>query len=353
MNKIIPFFAIAFIIAACSGETEIDPDILTHPAPPLKITSPANDAQFTIGDIVDVKLEISDPSKVKNLEIFVNDTLYQTDLKIENQSIKINSKNSRVGFVKIYASYQDEKGETHGDTRTIVFFSDIVPVQKTAKKIKALPHNVASYTQGLEFYKGKLYEGTGQNGQSVLAEVDLMTGTHLRSHSLQSNVFGEGITILNDTIYQISWQNQSCFVYNMAFELIKEFNYTGEGWGLCNDGNSLIMSNGTSEVVWRNPRTFEIEKRISVFDNENSIEQLNELELINGRLYANVYNAINIVEIDTSNGKVLSIIDCSEIETEGRAPGADVLNGIAFDQVSGKLYITGKWWPKMFEVSFE
>lgn len=352
MKKIFQFLFISTIIVSCSGDSEIIIDT-DHPEPPLKITLPANDAQFTIGDVVDVMINVRYPEKVKNLEIFVNDTLFQTGLKPESQSIKINSKNGKVGFLKIYVSYQDEKGETHGDTRTIVFFSDIIPVLKTAKKTKALPHNVESYTQGLEFYKGKLFEGTGHNGKSVLAEVDLLTGAHLRSKSLGSDIFGEGITILNDTIYQISWQNQSCFVYNMKFEPIREFNYTGEGWGLCNDGKSLIMSNGSSEIVWRNPRTFEIEKRLSVFSDQDSMEQLNELEMIDGHLYANIYGQNYIVEIDTANGKVISKIDCSEIETEGRVPGADVLNGIAYNPVDGKLYITGKWWPKLFEVTFE
>jgi len=345
--------ALLFVWKGCTGEPAKDPDVTIHAAPPLKISSPANDDQFTIGEIVEVKLEIKDPLKVKNLELFVDDTLYQTGLKSESQTIKIDTKNGRVGYVKLFVSYTDDKGENHGDTRIIVFFSDIIPAQKKAVKVKLFPHDKASYTQGLEFYKGKLYEGTGHAGKSVLAEVNLESGSHTRFHKLDEDIFGEGITILNDTIYQLSWQNKICFVYDMNFSLIKQFTYEGEGWGLCNDGKSLIMTDGTSEIVWRNPRTFEIEKRLDVFSNEDSIESLNELELVDGNLFINVYGENYIVEVDTSKGKVLSKIDCSDIVKEGRIPGADVLNGIARDQKTGKIYITGKWWPKMFEVIFE
>jgi glutamine cyclotransferase len=219
--------------------------------------------------------------------------------------------------------------------------------------MKSYPHEKSSYTQGLEFYKGKLYEGTGQKSQSILGEVDLNTGKILRKIDLATDYFGEGITILNDTIYQITWSEKTCFVYDLNFNIIKQFSYEGEGWGLCNDGTYLIMSNGSSEIVWRNRHTFEIVKRIYIFNDETEIDNLNELELINGKLYVNVYQEDRIIAVDPATGKVLEDIDCSGISKDGRTPGTDVLNGIAYNPETGKTYITGKWWPKLYEVKFE
>ena len=162
--------------------------------------------------------------------------------------------------------------------------------------------------------------------------------------------FGEGITILNDTIYQIVWQKQKCFVYTLDFKQVNSFDYEGEGWGLTNNGKSIIMSNGTAEIVWRNPRTFKIEKKIYAFSNENDFQNLNELELIEGKLMANVYTQNYMIEIDTSNGKVLSKIDCAGIVEKGMVGNANVLNGIAYNPNSKKTYLTGKFWSQLFEI---
>jgi glutaminyl-peptide cyclotransferase len=346
--------ALLLLLVRCSGEEpEPDNNSLIHPEAQLKIEGLKNEDSFTIGESIPIEISIKDVAKVQNLEIYVADTLYASGLESKNQVVTIETKNANPGFVPIRVSYQDENGEARNDSRTVVLFSDVVPEQKKATKVAALPHLNTSYTQGLEFYKGQLYEGTGQFGQSVLASVDLLTGKHNNVHQVEGTYFGEGITILNDTIYQLTWREHTCFVYDMQFNPLYEHSFTGEGWGLCNDGKSIIMTNGTHEVVWRNPRTFEVEKKIDVFDDQQSYEQLNEIELINGRLFANVYGENYIIEIDTATGKVLTKIDCSAIEKEGRVIGADVLNGIAYNPANGKTYLTGKWWPKLFEVIFE
>lgn len=336
---------------SCSGEAPVIENDQPKHQPPLKIVSPTNSEQFTIGDPIEVVLEIPDPAKVSKLELFVDDTLYKTDW--DGNSVTIETTNSRVGFVKVFVSYVGDDGKTHGDTRTVTIFSDVEPQQLKAVKVSSLNHDKGSYTQGLEFYKGRLYEGTGQYGQSILSEKELKSGLTLRKVDLEKRYFGEGITILNDTIYQITWVEKVCFMYDMNFNKIGEFTYEGEGWGLCNDGKSLIMSNGTSEIVFRNPSTFQIERRIHVFDDDEEIASINELEFINGKLYANVYMEDHILEIDPKTGKILSEIDCSDIVNEGRVPGADVLNGIAYHPETNKIYLTGKWWPLMFEVKFE
>ena len=345
---------LALTFQGCSGDEKNDPDKPQHLGAPLSIVSPANEDQLIVGETVEIEIEVTDPSRVKNLQLFFADTLYQDALKSESQKISIpTTTNSKVGFHKVYFAYEDDKGEKHGDTRTVVFFSDKAPEQLSAVNMKVFPHDKSSYTQGLEFYKGKLYEGTGQPGNSILGEIDLTSGKILRKIDLESRYFGEGITILNDTIYQITWSEKTCFVYDLNFTKIKEFSYDGEGWGLCNDGTYLIMSNGTNEIVWRDRNTFNIVKRIYVFTDVNDIAALNELELIDGKLYINVYQEDRIIVVDPATGKVVQEIDCTSISRDGRIAGADVLNGIAHNPETGKTYITGKWWPKLYEVKFE
>ena len=201
--------------------------------------------------------------------------------------------------------------------------------------------------------EGNLYEGIGQYGSSKLSQVDLKTGkvNEKLSITLAGDYFGEGITVFNDKIYQLTWEEQTCFVYNKStFELDKTIPYIGEGWGLCNDGKYLIMSNGSERITFRNPETFAIEKIIEVYDNKGPIQQLNELEYIDGKIYANVYTSNQIVVIDPITGRVEAIIDCSILEKEGRGYG-DVLNGIAYNDE--KIYMTGKNWNKLFEVNLE
>lgn len=353
MKNYLALTAFSMLLYSCGGDAPEPENHTQHNKIPLKIVSPQNDAQYVVGDAVEVEIEVIDPGKVKNLQLFFADTVYASNLNAASQKITIQTTGGRVGFTKIYFAYEDENGEKHGDTRTIVLFSDTEPEKLKAVNLKTYPHDPSSYTQGLEFYQGKLYEGTGQMGKSMLGEVDLNSGKILRKLNLESRYFGEGITILNDTIYQITWSEKTCFVYDLNFNKLKEFSYDGEGWGLCNDGTSLIMTNGSNEIVWRNRHTFAIEKRIYAFTHQSDVSQLNETELINGELFINVYQEDRIIAVDTATGKVIKEIDCSGISADGRVPGADVLNGIAFNPENGKTYITGKWWPKLYEVKFE
>jgi len=322
--------------------------------PAIKLLSPANEDQFITGDgAMSVEIEVNDASRIKDMSLFIDDTLYAENLKIESQIINVPTENGKVGWVDLYLAYTDNDGKPHRDNRRVIFFSDKVPNQLFATKIATYPHSKTSYTQGLEFYKGKLYESTGQVGQSLIAEVDLATGNQSRFKNLNAPYFGEGITILNDTIYQITWKSNVCFLYDMDFNKIGELNYEGQGWGLCNNGKSIIMTSGDSEIVWRNPRTFAIEKSIYAFHDQSDESNLNEIELINDKLYINVYMENKIIEVDTTTGRVMSFIDCNSIATEGQVGGADVLNGIAYNPITGKTYITGKLWPTLFEVKFE
>jgi len=347
------FTLIAISFTACDfGDDGEKPD-KPKQIIPVKLLSPAFDTEYFVGDQIEVKIEVNDPTKVSDLRLYIADTLFADNLKAESQTIKIPTSNGNVGFVDLYLSYNDNNGKPHRDNRRLIFFSDITPKQQFANIVNTYIHNSTAYTQGLEFYRGKLYESTGQKGASLIAEVDLMTGNQIRKVDLPQQFFGEGITILNDTIYQITWQSRVCKLYDMAFNPIGEFHYEGQGWGLCNNGTSIIMTNGSDEIVWRNPKTFEIEKSLYAFSDESNMQNLNEIELINGNLFINVYTTNKIIEVDTVNGKILSEISCNNLALEGQVAGADVLNGIAYNPITQKTYLTGKLWPKLFEVTFE
>ena len=253
--------------------------------------------------------------------------------------------------VELVATLKD--GSKSSDKRIIRVLSDVIPEIWIAEIKGEYPHDVTSFTQGLEFSNGQLYEGTGNRGESILAQVNLSNGKIVKSMGLDGNYFGEGITILNGKIYQITWQEQTCFVYNQSdLTLMKDVKYSGEGWGLCNDGSSLIMSDGSERITFRNPETFAITRTIEVYTDKGPVTQLNELEYVDGLIYANVWMTNKVAVIDPNNGKVVAELDASELVRQGRGNG-DVLNGIAYNPATKKWYMTGKKWPKLFEVSFK
>ena len=212
------------------------------------------------------------------------------------------------------------------------------------------PHDTSAFTEGLEYVGGALYESTGLYGSSTLRQVDLRTGTVLRSVSLASQYFGEGATVFGGKIYQLTWQSQTAFVYDAAtFAPLGQFFYTGEGWGLTHDARYLIMSDGTSQIRFVDPGNFQTVRTISVRDQQGSpLTNINELEYINGEIYANVWLTDRVARIDPSTGLVVAWIDFTGLLPAGTS--ADVLNGIAYDSATTHLLVTGKLWPYLFEV---
>ena len=304
-------------------------------------------------EIVELSVKINQP--IQKLELAFGDTILKSWSNPKEGTIKLNFNPSifGIGTKPISLISTLSNGTSVNDNRMVRVLSDIIPPVWIAKVRHAYPHNSTHYTQGLEFFNNVLFEGTGQYGNSKIAKVDLQTGKpdDNKSITLAGNYFGEGITILNNKVYQLTWQEQTCFIYRLPdFKLEKSISYVGEGWGLCNDGEYLIMSNGTERITFRNPETFAIEKTIEVFDNTGPVSQLNELEYIEGKIYANVYTTTKIAVIDPITGRVESIIDAGLLEKEGRGFG-DVLNGIAYN--NGKIYMTGKNWNKLFEVELE
>lgn len=230
------------------------------------------------------------------------------------------------------------------------------PQAMTFSIVASLPHDTLSYTQGLLFYKGELYEGTGNYGESKLRKVDLKTGKAIREISLPKEYFGEGVTILNDTVYQLTYKEKKVFVYTLKdFKKIKEYNTDFEqGWGLTNDGKNLIVSTGGSDLLFYEPSTFKLLKSQTVTEAGSPAFNINELEYINGFVYANQYLYPYIIKIDPATGVIVAKADVTLLWDRAKAidPKADVPNGIAYDDVTKKIYVTGKLWPEMYEVQF-
>lgn len=221
--------------------------------------------------------------------------------------------------------------------------------------LNVYPHDTSSYTQGLQIYKGEMYEGSGLNGSSKLMKVNLADGKIEKEIALDKEFFGEGITILNDTVWQLTWQNNKVFVYTLPdFKKIKEYTIKTEGWGITNDGKNLIVSDGSNNLYYYNPANFSLIKTIPVFEGGGPAFNLNELEYIDGYVYANQYQLPYILKIDVVNGIVVAKADFSEIiqKVKSKNPQIDYLNGIAYDTDNKKLYITGKLWPELYEIKF-
>ena len=218
--------------------------------------------------------------------------------------------------------------------------------------VNKLPHDFNAYTQGLVYTDGFLYESTGRRGHSSLRKVNPSDGAVLVYHSLADEYFGEGITIFNEKIYQLTWQSYTGFVYDKStFQLLEEFYYSTEGWGITNNGKELIVSDGTSSLFFLDPVTFEKTREVYVTDENGPVKYLNELEYVKGEIFANILSSYMIARIDPDNGKVVGYIDLTGILSNEKIDyPIDVMNGIAYDSETDRLFITGKLWPKVFEI---
>ena len=226
------------------------------------------------------------------------------------------------------------------------------PKHYTYEVIASYPHLTTSYTQGLQFVDGVMWEGTGQHGKSRLQRIDLITGKADVIAELPEEDFGEGITLLGDKIYQLTWTNNKAYVYDIkSGHRIKIFRYSGEGWGLTTDGEKLYMTDGSARLSTIDPATFKRTSSVTVTYKGNPLQLLNELEWIEGKIWANVYTTDKIVIIDPASGVVEGIIDLEGLLPESEyTPSTDVLNGIAYDSVEKRIFVTGKNWSKLFEI---
>jgi len=307
----------------------------------------------------DIPIRFRIPEGLVKVELLYNDSVFESwdNPKAQTRTVALKTDFYGVGTRPLVLRSTLKDGTVLDNSVNMRVLSDFAPEGLFVKILKEYPHNVENYTQGFEFDGNQLYEGTGdpgQQGKTMIGPISLETGafTGLKN-GLDATYFGEGITILGDVVYQLTWQNGKCFLYDKKTMNLKpeEFTYVGQGWGLCNDGKSLIMSDGSERITFRDPKTFQVTRTIEVCDNVNSRPYLNELEYIDGKIYANVYQTGTVLVIEPSTGRVLQEIDANELVVRGKN-GGDVLNGIAYNKLTKKTYMTGKYWTKIFEVQF-
>lgn len=306
-----------------------------------------------LGDVIPLSIQLHD-NKIDKIELFIQDSLLKSWNKPNGKiTLSFDSKSYLLGTKSIRFLAYKKGTVVFEDARLLRILSDIAPLKMKANVISTLPHNPLHFTQGLEFSNGELFESTGQNGASIVAKINMQTGMPLSQIGLDATYFGEGITVINNKVYQLTWREQKCFVYDQkTLALESDMSYIGEGWGLCNNGKQLIMSDGSERLYFRNPSNFQVIKTIEVYDHFGPKVRLNELEFIDGKIYANVWMEDIILVIDPMSGKVLSEVDCADVILAGKN-GGEVLNGIAYNSNAKKTYLTGKNWGKLVEVSIK
>ena len=353
MRTIIIFVSVvlltSFVLVNCAQSSKRT----RKPVTSIQIT-PKN-KNYTVGDrlTINLKTKIKDGSLSK-IELFLDGKSVYTSEKVEC-TYDIETLSYQVGthYLKTIATTNDgTTGENYSD---FLLLSDIVPQKYGYKVIKTYFHNTKNFTEGFEIRNGFLYESTGQEGTSSIFQIDLSNMKVVKENKLEDKYFGEGITILNGKLYQLTYKTQIGFVRDLnTFNLIKTWNFKNEqGWGMTNDGKYLIMSDGTEFLTYLDPETLSEVKRIEVCNNKGVVINLNELEYINGEIWANLWTTDTIVKIDPKTGKITAEINLKGLLNSGlnnNKTQVDVLNGIAFDHDKNKIYVTGKLWPKIFEI---
>ncbi|HEV7379216.1 MAG TPA: glutaminyl-peptide cyclotransferase [Dyadobacter sp.] len=300
-------------------------------------------SRYTIGDSV----QIGFADAVTDLQFKLNGESAGHTLKFADSALVAVGLN-KTGWHQLAVSGK-VKGTTFADTLRFEMVSDIVPGEMKYNVVSSFPHLNTSFTEGLEFYKGELYEGTGENGKSQLLKIDPKTGAALKSVNLDQQYFGEGITIVNDKIYQLTWQSGVCFRYNMDFTPDKTFTYYFQGWGLTHHDTTLMMSDGSNKIHFYNTE-YEKTGDLEVYDQNGPVRNINELEYVNGYIYANIFESTRIIKIDAATGKIVAHMDMQGIVPAAVDVRKDVLNGIAYHPAEKLFYLTGKNWPLMFKV---
>src|ERR1035437_1871792 len=355
-------FLLLTLTLSCSGrsgkikETIVQPSQIMNEDPPeklIKIISPEEDTGFKLNQPVKLTLALEDNKTIPDsVTVFFNGNHVAT-IKYDpwNYSIPpVFTVTTGRKSLKVTA-YKGGKPK-NTITRFVVIYSDIVPKKYGYKVIHTYPHDRAAFTQGLFYDKGELFEGTGQESGSTLREVELETGKVLRQHDLDESLFGEGIALYRDRIFQVTWKSKVGFVYNKSdFKLINKIYYPTQGWGLTTMDDKIVMSDGSNVLYFYEPDMFTVISKIEVYDKEKKRDSLNELEYINGEIWANIWISDHIARIDPSTGKVLGYIDLKGIlAASDRDAETDVLNGIAYDNKGNRIFVTGKKWPKLFEI---
>jgi len=347
-NILIFFLSILFIeLSSCSNITKADRQPVAKIA--LKGTYPKmyTDVPFTI--FINVKIK---GGKLDSTQLFLDDELVQTS---KNEEFNFHVKAFSLPGKHVVKVLMTKKGGTKGENHLYFdVLSDVKPENLTYQVINTYPHSTDHFTQGLEIHEGNFYESTGLNGKSGIFRFDITTGKILQSKMMNKKYFGEGITIFDNKIYQLTYKAKKGFIYDLKTFAVKDsFLYEPkEGWGLTHNEQYIIKSDSSEFLRFLNPKTLNIEKEVAVYDQNGPVKLLNELEYYKGYIYANIWTTNIIVKIDPNTGKVLSKINLSGILSTmyNSEKEVDVLNGIAINPENGKIYVTGKLWPEIFEI---
>ena len=360
-----PLFILMLMLVACGPENGVSGKKEQKPSTPVRtrissLVEPAQALELQLGKDIPVRLEYPDCVSVDSVQVFLGGALIHTlkagtgfpeDGPVE---ARIPTGMEKTGSSGLRLRVYFKGGFKENLSRKLTFLSDQQPEVYSYTVLGEYPHDIKAYTQGLQYVNGWLYEGTGNYGTSSLRRVNLETGEVEKIRSLDPSLFGEGIAVMGERIYQLTYKSQVGFVYDLeSFEEIQKVYYQNkEGWGLTHNGEELIMCDGTHVIYFLDPELFTVKRQIEVYDHKGLADNLNELEFINGKIWANRYYTDEIVIIDPESGKVEGRINLKGIlKTADRRPSTDVLNGIAWDEEGGRFFITGKFWPKLFEIS--
>lgn len=329
------------------------PEAGDYPVLMMKMLSPEENAEYKLKEPVRVSVAPDrDQKSFDSVKVFF-DGKAVTTMRSEPWECSVPSGMTTMTGRKSVKAVAYSKSKIQTLTRFVIIYSDVKPKRYSYRLVHTYPHDPEAFTQGLFYDEGVLFEGTGQEAGSSLREVELETGKVLRQHNLDPSLFGEGITLYRNRIYQVTWTNKVGFVYDKStFSVINKIFYPTQGWGLATMNDMIVMSDGTNILYFYEPEMFTAVSRLEVYDNERQVDQLNELEYIEGEIWANIWQSDQIARIDPVSGKVNSYIDLSAIfpEAARRENNADVLNGIAYDLQGKRIFVTGKRWPKLYEI---
>ncbi len=354
--------SISLVGFSCNGNsradtaTDIKTEIKISEKTLIKMISfeaPDDNQKYASGDEIGLRISLLGELVPDSIRVYLGGSHIHTMLK-QPFEYGINSASSRLGRIPVKViAYSGDK-RPHTLTRFILIFSDIVPEILSYTLVNKYPHDKGAYTQGLLVHNGLFYESTGKEGRSSIREVEIESGVVKREHKLESKFFGEGLVLVKDKLYQLTWEHKTGFIYDLkTFNMERTIHYDTQGWGLTINDDKIIMSDGTNKLYMLEPEYFTVISSIEVFDNKKAVYQLNELEYINGDLWANIYMTDLIAKIDPATGKVLAYLNLQNLlsETEKRKlDSEEVLNGIAWDSENKRMFVTGKDWPYMFEI---
>ncbi len=343
-HNLLSFILLGTILSNC-GDTKNRENTL------FNFDSSKISAQYQPQETLNLSILNSKSKQVDSIVYYINDTKIKTAKGLENLSFEL--KDQKLGYqnLKALVYFEGENAET---TARIEVVSNVTPKLLKYKIVNTYAHDVKSFTEGLEFYKDTLYESTGQKEKSYFRKYDYKTGKVYKEVKLDDKYFGEGITFLNGKMFQLTWQEKTGFIYNantLKLEKTFAFNKDIEGWGMTNDGKYIYQSDGTEKIWKMDPETQKMIDYINVYSGSSKIKSVNELELINGKFYANIWQKDAIAVVNPANGAVESIIDMSGLRKLVKNEAAEVLNGIAYNPKTKTIFVTGKNWDKMFEIS--